>query len=115
MLISTSAYWPLPPQMRILRGLAVWPCHRLRNVYLVDVSAGLDIDFDRAEREALILAIERRMKNLERIALLTLTTAYAGYFIQQILRTHAERLFRLAAGESPYERTHPKPLRIKKS
>ena len=54
------------------------------------------------------------MKPLERLALLTLTAAYAGYFIQQILRTHTERLCRLAAGESPYERTHPKPLRLKK-
>jgi hypothetical protein len=55
------------------------------------------------------------MKPLERLALLTLTAAYAGYFIQQIMRTHAERVYRLAAGESPYERTHPKPLSQKKS
>lgn len=53
------------------------------------------------------------MKHLEKIALLTVATVYAGYFIQQAIRTRAERLFRLAAGESPYERIHPKPLRVK--
>lgn len=55
------------------------------------------------------------MKNFERITLMTLTTVYAGYLIQQAIRTRAERLFRLAAGESPYERTHPKPRACKKS
>ena len=29
------------------------------------------------------------------------------------LRTRTERLFRLAAGESPYERTHPKPRAVR--
>jgi len=53
------------------------------------------------------------MKHLEKITLLTVTTVYAGYFIQQAFRSRAERLFRLAAGESPYERTHPKPRRCK--
>jgi len=53
------------------------------------------------------------MKHLERITLLAVTTVYAGYFIRQAIRTRAERLFRLAAGESPYERVHPKPLRPK--
>jgi len=52
---------------------------------------------------------ERCMKMLERITLMTVTTVYAAYLIQQAVRTRAERLFRLAAGESPYERTHPKP------
>jgi len=51
------------------------------------------------------------MKALERITLLAVTSVYAGYFIRQAVRTRAERLFRLAAGESPYERGHPKPLR----
>lgn len=55
------------------------------------------------------------MKILERITLMTVTAVYAGYLIQQALRIRAERLFRLAAGESPYERTHPKPRRIQKS
>ena len=49
------------------------------------------------------------MKNLERITLLTATAVYAGYLVKQALRTRSERVFRLAAGESPYERTHPKP------
>ena len=53
------------------------------------------------------------MKYLEKITLLAVTTVYAGYFIQQAVRTRAERLFRLAAGESPYERTHPKARRLK--
>jgi len=55
------------------------------------------------------------MKFLERIALLTVATVYAGYLIKQAIRTRAECLYRLAAGESPYERTHPKPRRIKQS
>ena len=53
------------------------------------------------------------MKHLEKITLLTVAAVYAGYLIQQAIRTRAERLFRLAAGESPYERIHPKPFRIK--
>ena len=53
------------------------------------------------------------MKHLEKITLLAVTTVYAGYFIRQAVRTRSERLFRLAAGESPYERIHPKPFRIK--
>jgi hypothetical protein len=55
------------------------------------------------------------MKLIERITLMTVTTVYAGYLVQQAVRTRAERLFRLAAGESPYERTHPKPRCVKKS
>jgi hypothetical protein len=54
------------------------------------------------------------MKNLERITLMTATAVYAGYLIQQAIRTRAERVYRLAAGESPYERTHPKPRAVKK-
>ena len=48
------------------------------------------------------------MKNLERITLATATAAYAAYLIRDVIRSRAERVFRLAAGESPYERTHPK-------
>ena len=40
---------------------------------------------------------------------MTVTLVYTGYLIQQAVRTRADRLYRLAAGESPYERTHPKP------
>ncbi len=58
---------------------------------------------------------ERCMKMFERLTLMTVTTVYAGYLIQQAIRTRAERLFRLAAGESPYERTHPKPRSSKAS
>ena len=55
------------------------------------------------------------MKTLERITLMTATAVYAGYLIQQALKTRAERLYRLAAGESPYERAHPKPRRVRVS
>jgi hypothetical protein len=55
------------------------------------------------------------MRSLERITLLTATAVYAGYLIKEAIKTRAERVFRLAAGESPYERTHPKPRRIKAS
>ncbi len=55
------------------------------------------------------------MKSFERITLATATAAYAGYLIQQAVRVRAERIFRLAAGESPYERTHPKPCALKKA
>jgi hypothetical protein len=48
------------------------------------------------------------MKTLERITLATATAAYAAYLVRDIIRDRAERVFRLAAGESPYERTHPK-------
>lgn len=58
---------------------------------------------------------ESPMKHLEKITLMTVTTVYAGYLIQQAARTRTERLFRLAAGESPYERTHPRPRGTKKS
>jgi len=49
------------------------------------------------------------MKPIERITLLTVATAYAGYMNQQAIRTRSDRVLRLAAGESSYERTHPKP------
>lgn len=55
------------------------------------------------------------MKHLEKITLITATAVYAGYLIQQAIRTRSERLFRLAAGESPYERTHPKPRMLKQA
>lgn len=51
------------------------------------------------------------MKNLDKLTLATATaaTATAIYIsIRQHLRSRAERIFRLAAGESPYERKHPK-------
>lgn len=53
------------------------------------------------------------MRSFERIALVTATAVYAGYLVKQALRTRGERVFRVAAGESPYERTHPKPQRLK--
>jgi hypothetical protein len=49
------------------------------------------------------------MKSSKRITLMTVATVYAGYMIRQAVRTRAERVWRLAAGESAYERTHPKP------
>ncbi len=55
------------------------------------------------------------MKTLERITLMTATAVYAGYLIKEAIKTRADREYRLAAGESPYERTHPKPRRIKVS
>ncbi len=57
----------------------------------------------------------RVMRSLERIALITATAAYAGYLVKQAIKTRADRLYRLAAGESPYERTHPKPRRVRLS
>jgi hypothetical protein len=56
------------------------------------------------------------MKHFEKSTLVTTlatTTAAAaavcaGFLIQHVVRIRSERLFRLAAGESPYERTHPK-------
>lgn len=52
------------------------------------------------------------MKSSEKITLATAAAAAAaacaGLLIQQYIRVRTERLFRLAAGESPYERTHPK-------
>jgi len=53
------------------------------------------------------------MKTSKRITLIAVTTAYAGYIVRQIVHTRADRLFRLAAGESHFERTHPKPRRAK--
>lgn len=55
------------------------------------------------------------MKHLEKLTLMTATAVYAGYLIQQAIRTRSERLYRLAAGESPYERTHPKPRGTKRA
>lgn len=54
------------------------------------------------------------MKQYERITLASAAAVYAGYLIQQAIKTRAERVFRLAAGESPYERTHPKPRSVPK-
>ncbi len=52
------------------------------------------------------------MKNFERITLATAaaaaSAACAGILIRQAIRTRAERIFRVAAGESPYERSHPR-------
>jgi hypothetical protein len=51
------------------------------------------------------------MKTLEKITLATATAATAtaiGMSLRQYLRSRAETVFRLAAGESPYERKHPK-------
>jgi len=53
------------------------------------------------------------MKPLERITLIAATTAYAGYIIWQAVHARADRLFRLAAGESDFERNHMKPRRMK--
>lgn len=56
------------------------------------------------------------MKNLEKLTLATATAATAtaiGLSIRQYLRIRAERIFRLAAGESPYERKHPKSRQAK--
>jgi hypothetical protein len=58
------------------------------------------------------------MKTLERLTLATAATATAacaGYLIQHAIRTRTERLYRLAAGESPYERTHPRQRVSKKA
>ncbi len=45
---------------------------------------------------------------LEKLTLMTATALYAGYLVKQAIRSRAERVYRLAAGESPYERTHPR-------
>ena len=55
------------------------------------------------------------MRSLERMLLLTVAVAYTGYLVEEAMRLRAARLCRLAAGESPYERTHPKPRLVKKS
>jgi hypothetical protein len=58
------------------------------------------------------------MKTLERLTLATTgaaTVAAAAYLIQQAIRVRAERVFRVAAGESPYERKHSKMYRMKPS
>ena len=52
---------------------------------------------------------------LERMLLLTVAVAYTGYLVEEAMRLRAARLCSLAAGESPYERTHPKPRLVKKS
>lgn len=49
------------------------------------------------------------MKPLQRISLMTVATVYAGYLVRQAARCGTERVWRLAAGESAYERTHSKP------
>jgi hypothetical protein len=51
------------------------------------------------------------MKPIKQITLMTVATMYAGYVIRQAVRTRAERVWRLAAGESAYERTYPRPHR----
>lgn len=48
------------------------------------------------------------MKTLEKITIAAATLAYSGYLVREAIRERAERALRLAAGESPYERTHPK-------
>lgn len=54
------------------------------------------------------------MKHIEKITLITATAVSAVYLIREAIRMRSERLFRLAAGESPYERTHPQPRSAKK-
>jgi len=56
------------------------------------------------------------MKTLEKLTIATTTAATAAaaiYLIQQAIRVRAERIFRVAAGESPYERKHSKVHRLK--
>jgi hypothetical protein len=56
------------------------------------------------------------MKTIEKLTLATATAATAtaiGISIRQYFRIRTERLFRLAAGESPYERKHPKMRQAK--
>lgn len=56
------------------------------------------------------------MKTLERITLATTgaaTMAAVAFFIQQAIRARAERIFRIAAGESSYERKHAELYRLK--
>jgi predicted ArsR family transcriptional regulator len=65
--------------------------------------------------EGLEISSTQAMKHIEKLTLATATAVYAGYLIQQAIRTRSERFYRLAAGESPYERTHPKPRSIRKS
>jgi len=55
------------------------------------------------------------MKTLEKITLAAATLAYTGYLVRDAVRERAERALRLAAGESPYERTHPLPRAGKKT
>lgn len=57
----------------------------------------------------------RIMKTLEKATLVAATLAYGGYLVREAVRMRAERVYRLAAGESPYERTHPKPRAGKKA
>jgi hypothetical protein len=52
------------------------------------------------------------MKTFERITLIAVTTAFAGYIVRQAAHARSDRLCRLAAGESIYERTHPKVRRM---
>ena len=56
------------------------------------------------------------MKTIERITLATTgaaTLAAAAFVIQRAIRLRAERVFRCAAGESRYERTHVKMNRLR--
>ncbi len=55
------------------------------------------------------------MKTLEKITIAAATVAYSGYLVRNAIRERAERVLRLAAGESPYERTHPRLRSGKKS
>jgi len=49
------------------------------------------------------------MKTHERVTLLAVATAYAGYLCHQAMRSPADdRWCRLAAGESAFERNHPR-------
>jgi hypothetical protein len=49
------------------------------------------------------------MKTLEKITIAAATLACSGYLVRNAIRERTERALRLAAGESPYERAHPKP------
>jgi hypothetical protein len=51
------------------------------------------------------------MKTLDKLTIATASAATVtaiGISISQYLRIRTERVFRRAAGESPYERKHPK-------
>jgi hypothetical protein len=69
-------------------------------------------DKERISRPRRACQHHKIMKTLEKLTLATATAATAtalGISIRQYLRVRSERVFRLAAGESPYERRHPKP------
>jgi hypothetical protein len=87
---------------------AQWICYFFRSAYFATAMVTVESFIRHKLHSSSRLRI---MKNLERITIATTgaaTLVAAAYLVQKAIRVRLERVLRVAAGESPYERKHSK-------